>query len=131
MDSIISDNTRNSDEAVVELFKKLRPGDLVTIESARNLIRQMFFNYQRYDLAEVGRYKINKRLKISVHEEEVILTRDDVIATIKYVRKLYNGEGHTDDIDNLSNRRVRGVGELLLMQIKSGLTKMEKMVKEK
>ena len=129
--SLTQDTTLNEDDAVVEVFRKLRPGDLVTVESAKSLIKQMFFNNQRYDLAPVGRYKLNKRLKIDVPLSELNLTKDDVISTIKYVRKLYNEEGLTDDIDNLSNRRVRGVGELLLMQIKNGLLKMAKMVKEK
>lgn len=129
--ALAHDSTKNADEAVLEVFKKLRPGDLVTVDSAKSLIRQMFFNPQRYDLAQVGRYKMNKRLKIEEEENEISLTKADVVSTIKYVMKLYNGEGYTDDIDNLSNRRVRGVGELLLMQIKSGMAKMSKMVKEK
>ena len=129
--ALLHDATVNSDEAVLEVFKKLRPGDLVTVDSARSLIRQMFFNPQRYDLAQVGRYKMNKRLKIDMPEEEISLTKADVVQTIRYVMKLNNGEGFTDDIDNLSNRRVRGVGELLLMQIRSGMAKMSKMVKEK
>ena len=91
----------------------------------------MFFNPQRYDLEPVGRYKMNKRLKLNVPEDEILLTKEDIIATMKYVINLNNGNGHTDDIDNLSNRRVRGVGELLLMQIKAGLSKMGKMVREK
>ena len=119
------------EDAVTEVFKKLRPGDLVTIESAKSLIRQMFFNPQRYDLEPVGRYKMNKRLKLNVPDDEILLTKEDIIATMKYVINLNNGNGHTDDIDNLSNRRVRGVGELLLMQIKAGLSKMGKMVREK
>lgn len=123
----------NSDEAVTEVFRKLRPGDLVTVDSARSLIKQMFFNVQRYDLEPVGRYKMNKRLKLEIDENEVLLTPEDVLGTIQYVIDLNNGESHvhTDDIDNLSNRRVRGVGELLLMQIKTGLLKMSKMVREK
>lgn len=131
--TILADSTIDADEAVTEVFKKLRPGDQVTIESARNLIKGFFFNPQRYDLEPVGRYKMNKRLKINVSEENILLTKEDVMATIKYVIDLNNGvqTAHTDDIDNLSNRRVRGVGELLLMQIKSGLAKMAKMVKEK
>jgi len=129
--ALIHDTTKNSNEAVLEVFKKLRPGDMVTVDSARSLVKQMFFNPQRYDLAPVGRYKMNKRLKINEAENEISLTKSDVLATIKYVMKLYNGEGYTDDIDNLSNRRVRGVGELLLMQIKSGMAKMSKMVREK
>lgn len=129
--ALMHDTTKNSNEAVLEVFKKLRPGDMVTVDSARSLVKQMFFNPQRYDLAPVGRYKMNKRLKINEAENEISLTKADVLATIKYVIKLYNGEGYTDDIDNLSNRRVRGVGELLLMQIKSGMAKMSKMVREK
>ncbi len=129
--SIIHDYTKNSDDAVIEVFKKLRPGDLVTVDSARSLIKQMFFNPQRYDLASVGRYKINKRLKIELPDDEIVLTKEDVLTTINYVRNLFNGEGYTDDIDNLSNRRVRGVGELLSIQVKGGMIKMAKMVKEK
>ena len=129
--AIIFDHTKNSDDAVVEVFKKLRPGDLVTVDSARSLIKQMFFNPQRYDLASVGRYKVNKRLKLDLPEDVIVLTKDDVLQTINYVRNLFNGEGYTDDIDNLSNRRVRGVGELLSIQIKGGMIKMAKMVKEK
>lgn len=129
--TVLNDSTLTKEEAVTEVFKKLRPGDLVTVESARSLIRQMFFNPQRYDLEPVGRYKMNKRLKLNVPEDKILLTKDDIIGTMKYVINLNNGNGHTDDIDNLSNRRVRGVGELLLMQIKAGLSKMGKMVKEK
>lgn len=129
--TVLNDTTLTKEDAVTEVFKKLRPGDLVTIESAKSLIRQMFFNPQRYDLEPVGRYKMNKRLKLNVPEDEILLTKEDIIATMKYVINLNNGNGHTDDIDNLSNRRVRGVGELLLMQIKAGLSKMGKMVREK
>ena len=131
--TLMNDATATKDEAVVEIFRKLRPGDQVTIDSARNLIRQMFFNSQRYDLEPVGRYKMNKRLKLDIPDEEIVLTKDDVLGTIKYVIALNNGDQttHIDDIDNLSNRRIRGVGELLLMQIKTGLTKMSKMVREK
>lgn len=129
--TVLNDTTLTKEDAVTEVFKKLRPGDLVTIESAKSLIRQMFFNPQRYDLEPVGRYKLNKRLKLNVPDDEILLTKEDIIATMKYVINLNNGNGHTDDIDNLSNRRVRGVGELLLMQIKAGLSKMGKMVREK
>jgi len=129
--SLIHDNTKTNDEAVIEVFRKLRPGDLVTVESARSLVKQMFFNPQRYDLADVGRYKINKRLKQDVPEDVIVLTKEDVLQTIDYVKKLVNGEGFTDDIDNLSNRRVRGVGELLSIQVKGGMLKMSKMVREK
>ncbi|WP_426710353.1 DNA-directed RNA polymerase subunit beta [Cetobacterium sp. SF1] len=129
--TVLNDASESKEDAVTEVFKKLRPGDLVTIDSARSLIKQMFFNPQRYDLEPVGRYKMNKRLKLNIADDEILLTKEDVLATIKYVITLNGGVGHTDDIDNLSNRRVRGVGELLLMQIKAGLSKMGKMVKEK
>ncbi len=129
--TILNDDTDTQDEAVTEVFKKLRPGDLVTIDSAKSLIRQMFFNPQRYDLEPVGRYKLNKRLGLNVNPEEIVLTKEDVIRTVEIIMDLYNGSGQVDDIDNLSNRRIRGVGELLLMQIRAGLAKMGKMVKEK
>jgi len=129
--TVLNDMTQTKEDAVTEVFRKLRPGDLVTVESSRSLIRQMFFNPQRYDLEPVGRYKMNKRLKLDVSAEEILLTKEDVIATMKYVISLNNGVGQLDDIDNLSNRRVRGVGELLLMQIKAGILKMGKMVKER
>ncbi len=129
--SLIHDNTKSNDEAVIEVFRKLRPGDLVTVESARSLVKQMFFNPQRYDLADVGRYKINKRLKLDIPEDVIVLTKEDVFQTISYVKNLFNGDGYTDDIDNLSNRRVRGVGELLSIQVKGGMLKMSKMVREK
>ena len=129
--TVLNDASESKEDAVTEVFKKLRPGDLVTIDSARSLIKQMFFNPQRYDLEPVGRYKMNKRLKLNIADDDILLTKEDVLATIKYVITLNGGVGHTDDIDNLSNRRVRGVGELLLMQIKAGLSKMGKMVKEK
>ena len=129
--ALVHDSTKNSDEAVIEVFRKLRPGDLVTVDSARSLVKQMFFNPQRYDLADVGRYKINKRLKIDVPADVIVLTKEDVLQTIEYVKNLVSGEGFTDDIDNLSNRRVRGVGELLSIQIKGGMLKMSKMVREK
>ncbi|MBP6125753.1 MAG: DNA-directed RNA polymerase subunit beta [Leptotrichiaceae bacterium] len=129
--ALIHDTTKTNDEAVIEVFRKLRPGDLVTVESARSLVKQMFFNPQRYDLADVGRYKINVRLKLNIPEDEIVLTKEDVLQTINYVKNLLSGEGYTDDIDNLSNRRVRGVGELLSIQIKGGMLRMAKMVKEK
>ena len=129
--ALVHDSTKNSDEAVIEVFRKLRPGDLVTVDNARSLVKQMFFNPQRYDLADVGRYKVNKRLKLDVPADVIVLTKEDVLQTIEYVKNLVSGEGFTDDIDNLSNRRVRGVGELLSIQIKGGMLKMSKMVREK
>ena len=129
--TILNDSTETKEEAVTEVFKKLRPGDLVTVDSAKSLIKQMFFNPQRYDLEPVGRYKLNKRLGLDIPETQILLTKEDIVRTMEIIMDLYNGEGHTDDIDNLCNRRIRGVGELLLMQIRTGLAKMGKMVKEK
>ena len=131
--TLMNDTTLTEDEAVVEVFKKLRPGDQVTVDSARSLIRQMFFNPQRYDLEPVGRYKMNKRLKLDVPEDQISLTKEDVLGTIKYVIELNNGDQnvHTDDIDNLSNRRIRGVGELLLMQSKLDLLRWIKWLEKK
>ena len=129
--SIQIDDTVDSDEAVIEIYRKLRPGDLVTLTSAKQLIIPMFTNVQRYDLANVGRYKINKRLKLSLPDTDVVLKKEDVVATINYLKKLIRGEGTTDDIDNLSNRRVRGVGELLAIQVKGEMIKLAKMAKEK
>ena len=115
--TILNDSTSNKEEAVTEVFKKLRPGDLVTVESAKSLIRQMFFNPQRYDLEPVGRYKLNKRLGLDIPETQILLTKEDIVKTMEVIMDLYNGEGHTDDIDNLCNRRIRGVGELSLIHI--------------
>ncbi|MGM0507935.1 MAG: DNA-directed RNA polymerase subunit beta [Fusobacteriota bacterium] len=129
--ALLEDDTANPEEAVVKVFKKLRPGDLVTVDSAKSLIDQMFFNEYRYNLLDVGRYKLNKRLKLNIPESTRVLTKQDLIEIVKYMKVLYSGEGYTDDIDKLSNRRVRGVGELLRMQFKSGMAKMEKMAKEK
>lgn len=129
--AIDMDTTEDPKKAIVEIYKKLRPGDMVTVESAKNLVIPMFTYPQRYDLANVGRYKINKRLKLDLPDTQIILTKEDIVATIKYMSKLMRGEGTTDDIDNLSNRRVRGVGELLSIQIKGGIIKMTKMVREK
>src|SRR3712207_2050842 len=89
--TIANDTTKNSDEAVTEVFRKLRPGDLVTVDSARSLIKQMFFNVQRYDLEPVGRYKMTKRLKLEIDENEVLLTPEDVLGTIQYVIDLKIG----------------------------------------
>ena len=131
VNSFLADETKSLDDSTVELFKKLRPGDLVTQESAKNFVKQLFFNLQRYSLATVGRYKLNKRLKIEVADDNLSITKEDIISVMNYVRKLFAGEGMIDDIDNLSNRRVRGVGELLEIQLKTALAKITKMIREK
>ena len=129
--TIILDEVKGNDEAALELFKKLKPSDIVTNEGAKNFIRQMFAGDGRYDLGHVGRYKINSRLGIEVGDDKTSITKEDVIAMVNYLLELQNNNGRVDDIDNLSNRRVRGIGELLGLQLKMGLAKIERNAKEK
>lgn len=125
------DNTDSEEEALVEIYKRLRPGEPPTVESARTLLETLFFDPKRYDLASVGRYKLNKKLRISVPPEIRNLTKEDIVATIQYLIKLMNGEGKPDDIDHLGNRRLRSVGELLQNQFRIGLSRMERVVRER
>ncbi|ABZ83947.1 DNA-directed RNA polymerase, beta subunit [Heliomicrobium modesticaldum Ice1] len=125
------DNTENTEEALVEIYKRLRPGEPPTVDSARSLLETLFFDPKRYDLAKVGRYKINKRLGISVEREVRHLTKDDIIAAIRELLKLMQGDGRADDIDHLGNRRLRSVGELLQNQFRIGLSRMERVVRER
>ncbi|MDT3701131.1 MAG: DNA-directed RNA polymerase subunit beta [Thermincola sp.] len=125
------DNTDSEEEALVEIYKRLRPGEPPTVESARGLLETLFFDPKRYDLASVGRYKLNKKLKLSIAPEIRNLTRDDIFATAKYLLRLMSGEGRADDIDHLGNRRLRSVGELLQNQFRIGLSRMERVVRER
>jgi DNA-directed RNA polymerase subunit beta len=125
------DNTDSEEEALVEIYKRLRPGEPPTVESARSLLETLFFDPKRYDLASVGRYKLNKKLKLSIAPEIRNLTKDDIISTAKYLLKLMGGEGRSDDIDHLGNRRLRSVGELLQNQFRIGLSRMERVVRER
>jgi len=125
------DHTESEDEALVEIYKRLRPGEPPTVDSARSLLYSMFFDAKRYDLARVGRYKLNKKLKLDVSPEIKHLTKEDIIATIKYLLLLMQGEGRADDIDHLGNRRLRSVGELLQNQFRIGLSRMERIVRER
>ncbi len=125
------DNTDSEEEALVEIYKRLRPGEPPTVESARTLLETLFFDPKRYDLASVGRYKLNKKLKINVAPEIRSLTKEDIVATVQYLLKLMNGEGKVDDIDHLGNRRLRSVGELLQNQFRIGLSRMERVVRER
>lgn len=120
-------------EALVEIYKRLRPGDPPTVESARNLIHSLFFDHKRYDLAKVGRYKINKKLGLDIDPKVKYLTEEDVLATYRYMLGLMaEEENHqVDDIDHLGNRRIRSVGELLQNQFRIGLTRMERNVRER
>ena len=116
------------DDALMEIYKKLRPGDPVTLEGAKMLIKGLFFDETKYDLGKVGRYKFNNRL--SLKEEILILTHDDLWAVINEVLSLVQGNGMIDDIDHLGNRRVRTVGEQLQKQFRVGLARLERLIKE-
>ena len=125
------DNTESTEEALVEIYKRLRPGEPPTVDSARSLLEALFFDAKRYDLARVGRYKLNKKLGVGVPVEVHHLTREDIIASLSKMLDLMNGEGHKDDIDHLGNRRLRSVGELLQNQFRIGLSRMERVVRER
>src|SRR5438445_1823941 len=125
------DPIKREDEALLELYKKIRPGDPATIDNARSLVRNMFFNPRRYDLGSVGRYKLNRKLDLSTPQSERILTQDDLVNIIRRLIELNNGHGRKDDIDHLGNRRVRCVGELIQTQFRVGLLRMERVVKER
>ncbi|HWI55440.1 MAG TPA: DNA-directed RNA polymerase subunit beta [Desulfobacteria bacterium] len=125
------DNTDSEEEALVEIYKRLRPGEPPTVDSARSLLGTLFFDPKRYDLASVGRYKLNKKLKVKIEPEIRNLTKDDIIATFNYLLTLMDGNGRGDDIDHLGNRRLRSVGELLQNQFRIGLSRMERVVRER
>ncbi|MCL6639582.1 MAG: DNA-directed RNA polymerase subunit beta, partial [Firmicutes bacterium] len=138
-DTLARDNADTPEEALIEIYKRLRPGEPPTIESARTLLDSLFFDPKRYDLANVGRYKLEKKLKHGVLYRENgggrefirELTPEDIIATVRYMLKLMDGQGQTDDIDHLGNRRLRSVGELLQNQFRIGLARMERVIRER
>ena len=115
----------------IEFYRRLRPGEPPSLENARSLIRSLFFDPRRYDLGRVGRYKLNRRLSQTENADLRVLTLEDVIAVLRNVVRVNHGDGRPDDIDNLGNRRVRAVGELVQNQVRVGLLRMERMVKEK
>src|SRR6266446_4729751 len=110
------DPAKREEEALLELYKKMRPGDPATIDNARSLVKNMFFNGRRYDLGSVGRYKLNRKLDLSVPQSQRTLTQDDLVSIIRRLVMLNNGHGRKDDIDHLGNRRVRCVGERMSIQ---------------
>src|ERR1700737_4588645 len=118
-------------EALIELYKKIRPGDPPTVDNARSLLQALFFNPRRFDLGRVGRYKLNRKLGIDPNKDIRILENEDFVAIIKQLIQLNNGHGEADDIDHLGNRRVRAVGELLQNQFRMGLIRMERIIKER
>jgi DNA-directed RNA polymerase subunit beta len=125
------DPTHSASEALLEFYRRLRPGDPPNPENARTLLNSLFFNFRRYDLGRVGRYKLDKRLRLQVPIAERILTADDLIEIVREMIRLNNGHGRPDDIDHLGNRRVRAVGELIQNQFRVGLLRMERVVKER
>src|SRR6059058_4298225 len=130
-ETLARDHVKNPDEALVEIYRKLRPGDPPTVESARALFRGMFMDARRYDLARVGRFMINMKLKIDAPLSVKTLRSEDIVSVIKHLLMVKLGSKPTDDIDHLGNRRVRSVGELLENQFRVGLTRMERAVKER
>jgi DNA-directed RNA polymerase subunit beta len=138
--SLDKDPTSTRDEALLDLYRKLRPGELTTVESARGLINTLFYNPKRYDLTRVGRYKLDGKfgrkpvgLEDYVADEHGLLSHEDMLETIKYLVHLHsNTDGYrTDDIDNFANRRIRTVGELIQNQIRVGLSRLERVVRER
>ncbi|WP_210572703.1 DNA-directed RNA polymerase subunit beta [Streptomyces sp. GESEQ-4] len=137
------DHTQGQDDALLDIYRKLRPGEPPTREAAQTLLENLYFNPKRYDLAKVGRYKVNKKLGADEPLDAGVLTTDDIIATIKYLVKLHAGETETvgesgrsimvetDDIDHFGNRRIRSVGELIQNQVRTGLARMERVVRER
>lgn len=125
------DNTTNKKEALIEFYRRLRPGELATEDAAEQLLNNLFFDPRRYDMAVVGRYKVNKKLGLNIPVETRNLTKEDITSTIQYILKLINGEGKTDVIDHLGNRRLRSIGELLQNQFRTGLVRMERVVRER
>ena len=124
------DPSKNADDGFREVYKRIRPGDLATVDNARSLIEAMFFNFDRYDLSLVGRYKFNQRLNISGREDR-ILTKEDLIAAIREIIRLNNSQEHPDDIDHLANRRIRAVGELIQTKFRVGLQRMSRIAKDR
>ena len=125
------DPTHSKEDALLDIYRKMRPGDPATTESAKSLLKSMFFDTRRYDLAKVGRHKLNKKLGLRLPLSCRTLTKEDLINIIQYIIALSNGVGTTDDIDHLENKRVRSVGELLQSQLRMGFLRMEKVAKER
>ena len=125
------DTTETTDDALIELYKKLRPGDPASPQGGRQILESRFFDDKKYDIGRVGRYKLNKKLNLNIPKNIRTLTREDIIASIEYLINLTYDEGTLDDIDHLGNRRIRSVGELLQNQFRVGLSRIERIVKER
>ena len=125
------DPTETTDEALIELYKKLRPGDPASPQGGRQILESRFFDEKKYDIGRVGRYKLNKKLNLNIPNNQRTLTVEDNVSTIEYLINLTYDEGQLDDIDHLGNRRIRSVGELLQNQFRVGLSRIERIVKER
>ncbi|MCL5436232.1 MAG: DNA-directed RNA polymerase subunit beta [Patescibacteria group bacterium] len=124
------DISKNADEGFIEVYRRIRPGDLATADNARSLISAMFFNFQRYDLSQVGRYKLNQRLNITGRSDH-ILAKEDLVEVIKEIIRLNIEQGISDDIDHLANRRIRAVGELIQAKFRIGLARMVRIARDR
>jgi len=124
-------NEKGVDDALLEFYKKLRPGDPPTLDNAKSFVQNLFFVARRYDMGKVGRYKVNRRLHVDTPQETRILTNEDLVAVIRRIILINNGEGRPDDIDHLGNRRIKTVGELIQNQLRIGLLRMERVVRER
>ena len=125
------DTTETTDDALIDLHKKLRPGDPATPMGGRQILESRFFDEKKYDIGRVGRYKLNKKLNLNIPKNQRTLTIQDIVASIEYLINLTYDEGTLDDIDHLGNRRIRSVGELLQNQFRVGLSRIERIVKER
>ena len=113
------------------MYKKLRPGDPASPQGGRQILESRFFDEKKYDIGRVGRYKLNKKLNLNIPNNQRTLTVEDIVSTIEYLINLTYDEGQLDDIDHLGNRRIRSVGELLQNQFRVGLSRIERIVKER
>ena len=127
------DTALTREDALIEIYRRLRPGEPPTVDASRSLLEGLLFNPQRYDLARVGRYKVNKKLNLTTEEEVTVLTDEDIVATLRYLLFLAAGEQgfKVDDIDHFGNRRIRTVGELVANQFRIGMSRMERVVRER
>src|SRR5699024_9642069 len=146
LETLEKDVVHTQDEALLDLYRKIRPGEPPTVEAGSALLENFYFNPKRYDLAKVGRYKVNKKLGVDAPLEDSVLSNSDIVATIKYLAALHKDESQlagvrhgepveviveTDDIDHFGNRRIRAVGELIQNQVRTGLSRMERVVRER
>ncbi|MDD5504465.1 MAG: DNA-directed RNA polymerase subunit beta [Candidatus Omnitrophica bacterium] len=131
LNTLSKDHSRSTDDALTDIYRKLRPGDPATIENAKAALDNLFFDHKRYDLGSVGRFMLNKKLHMNVPLENRVLDRDTVVEGVKQLLYLRHTEAMTDDIDHLGNRRVRTIGELLANQFRIGFTRLERAIRER